>query len=279
VGTLTADTAVSGDGGKYEATLSADWTVWNVNGGYIASVLLRACGAEASLPRPASLSCHFLGPPRPGPVTVEVQSLGGGRSAQSLAAQVTQDGRPIAHGLVWMVDDSLTGLQHDVAEMPAVPAPAQLRSSREMLDDEQWAARPPIWSNFEERPIDWPDDWADPSPKSPRTLSWLRFAPPAPYDDPLVDAARVLVPLDLFPPSSAFRAYRNAERTHLPMSLDLSVTFHRPSRTAPWLLVDSSAPVAAGGLVGGQASVWSEGGELLATSTAQLLCRSVGKAG
>jgi acyl-CoA thioesterase len=281
MGSLFDDTMVSRNGrvsrnaSGWSATLAEDWTVWALNGGYLAAVMLRACGAMSGLGRPASVSCYFLAPPKPGTVQVDVERLRVSRKAEALAARMTQNGIPVAHGMVWMVAEGLSGLSHDAAVAPPVPRPEQLASSQRMLTDAQWAARPPMWRNFEERPIDWPDDWVNPSPRPPRVLSWLRFVRDEVHDDPVVDAGRSLVLLDLYPPSAAYRAYDNAHRTHNPTSLDLHVTLHRAAGKSPWLLIDAEAPLAADGLVAGRGSVWSESGELLATSTQQLLCRSV----
>ncbi|MEY2470249.1 MAG: acyl-CoA thioesterase, partial [Actinomycetota bacterium] len=64
MGELGKDTdieAVDGEQGRFRHRLSRAWQVWGPNGGYIASVALRAAGRCTPLPRPASLSCLFLG--------------------------------------------------------------------------------------------------------------------------------------------------------------------------------------------------------------------------
>ena len=42
MGELSADTAVDGTDGVYSARLSSDWEIWGPNGGYVASVAMRA---------------------------------------------------------------------------------------------------------------------------------------------------------------------------------------------------------------------------------------------
>lgn len=274
MGHLFADTEVQGRSGRFTANLGADWAVWTVNGGYLAAVALRAAAESATLRRPGSIAYQFLASPRPGPVELQVETLRASRSTEVLSVRTAQAGDPVGHATVTMVADGLVGLAHDGPPMPPVPRAEQLRSSRDLLSEQQWSARPPIWSTFEERPIDWPDDWTAPSARPPRLLTWLRFEGGT-HDDPVVDAGRLLVALDLFPPSAAFRAYDDAGRTHLPVSLDLQAVLHRPASRSPWILVDAEAPVAAGGLVGGRAAVWSATGELLGSSTQQMLCRSV----
>jgi acyl-CoA thioesterase II len=279
MGSLSADSAVTGGDGRWAAKLAKDWTVWDINGGYVAAVMLQACGADSVFNRPASLSCHFLSRASPGEVEVRTERLRRSRDAESLSVEMTQGERIIARGLVWLVADHLAGLTHEAAVPPIVPPPRQLLTSRAMLTEEQWSARPPIWHNLEERPIDWPDDWESPTAVPPRQLSWVRFVHEAEYGDEVVDVGRSLILLDLFPPVAAFRAYDNARRTHTTMSLDLNVTLHRSARHSPWLLVHATAPVARDGLVAGRAEVWSESGELIATSTQQLLCRPVRSGG
>jgi acyl-CoA thioesterase len=56
-------------------------------------------------------------------------------------------------------------------------------------------------------------------------------------------------------------------------SIDLTVQFHRLAPQSAWLLSDAAAPVAEGGLIGGQSRVWSEDGQLLASGGGTLLCR------
>jgi len=279
MGILSADSVVTGGDGRWTAQLAKEWSVWDINGGYLAAIMLRACGRDSVFDRPASLSCHFLARPVPGAVEVTTQRLRRTKTAESLSVEMTQGDQVVARALVWLVGGHLGGLAHEAAVPPAVPPPRQLLSTRDLLAEEQWSARPPIWHLLEERPIDWPDDWESPAAAAPRQVSWIRFVHQAEQADEVADAGRTLILLDLFPPVAAFRGYDNAHRTHMPMSLDLNVTLHRSARHSPWLLVRATAPVAAGGLVAGQAEVWSQAGVLVATSTQQLLCRPVRPAG
>ena len=61
MGDLALDTAVTGDNGDYAIDLSRDWEIWGPNGGYVASIALRAAGAHSRFDRPASIVGHFLG--------------------------------------------------------------------------------------------------------------------------------------------------------------------------------------------------------------------------
>jgi acyl-CoA thioesterase len=58
-------------------------------------------------------------------------------------------------------------------------------------------------------------------------------------------------------------------------SLDVTARFHDLTAASEWLLVEGRAPVAGGGLIGGESAVWSDGGRLVASAGSQLLCRPV----
>ena len=96
MGDFEADTRVEGEpGGRYRAVLSRDWEIWGPNGGYVATIALRAAGREARIQRPASFAAHFLGVARFEPVDVEVRALHQGRRSESFHVSVRQAGRPI----------------------------------------------------------------------------------------------------------------------------------------------------------------------------------------
>jgi len=48
MGNLADDTEVSGADDHYVARLSRDWEIWGPNGGYLASVAIRAAGAHSA---------------------------------------------------------------------------------------------------------------------------------------------------------------------------------------------------------------------------------------
>src|SRR5205823_4892878 len=83
MGNLAADTAVSGADGRYQATLSPDWEIWGPNGGYVASIALRAAGAHSAFDRPATFSCHYLAVARFDAVDLDVRTLRRTKRAES----------------------------------------------------------------------------------------------------------------------------------------------------------------------------------------------------
>ncbi len=84
MGDLAADTKVTGSVGRYSARLSRDWEIWGPNGGYIASIALRAAGEHSQFGRPVSIVGHFLGIATFDDVVVEVKTLRLTKRAESM---------------------------------------------------------------------------------------------------------------------------------------------------------------------------------------------------
>jgi len=272
VGDVAIDGAVVGDGGRYQVRLSRDWEIWGPNGGYVAAIALRAAGAASALPRPASFAGHFLSVADFDVVDLEVTTLRAAKRAESLRVSMSQQGRRIFEAIVWTVAE-VAGLEHDDATMPSVPPPSQLKSIEELVPDADRAQRYRFWENLEARPIDFVP-WAERRPGAPAWREWYRFRPRARCEDPFADAARSLLLIDTMSWPAACRAHP-PDNGYIAPSLDISVQFHRLAPECEWLLVDAVAPVAAHGLIGGQARVWSPAGQLLASGGGQLFCRPI----
>lgn len=273
MGSLDRDTALSGEGGRYRATLSEDWRIWGPNGGYVAAIALRAAGALSRFRRPVSFHCHFLGVGAFGAAEVRVERMREARTAESLRVVLAQGDRAFLEAHVW-TSEVRDGLVHDHAPMPSVALPSSLPSFEQLLTEEQ-QRRPgfPFWDNLEGKPTDWvpPDAWV---PTAPRLRCWYRFRPDACFDDPFLDAARPLILLDTLSWPAACRAHREDENPWMAPSLDLAARFHRAPPYGEWLLVDASADVAAEGVIGFANRVFDESGRLLASGGGQLLCRA-----
>ncbi|MBI4517441.1 MAG: thioesterase family protein [Deltaproteobacteria bacterium] len=270
MGDLAADTAIDGRDGHYRASLARDWEIWGPNGGYLAAIALRAAGASTGLRRPASFACHYLSVAEFDEVELHVTTLRASKRAASLRVSMTQQARPILEAVVWVVGD-VAGLEHDTAQMPPVPPPSELKAVEDLLSPEDRKASYPFWQNLEARPIDWVH-WNQRAPGPPVWREWYRFRPRAVFDDPFVDAARALVLIDTMLWPATCRAYAGV-LPYVAPNLDVAVQFHRAAAACEWLLCDAAAPVAAHGLIGGQSSVWSADGQLLASGGGQLLCR------
>lgn len=267
MGDLARDTAVEGGEGRYLARLSREWEIWGPCGGYVAAIAFRAAAAESRLPRPASFACHYLGVGEFREVEIEVRRLGGGKRAESLRVSMTQGGRALLEGLAWFAADG-DGLRHDTAPAPEVPDPDALKS----WEDLGYPSHYEFWRNVEARPFDWVGAWDDRPGGEPVYRQWYRFRPRATFEDAAVDAARLLVALDILPWPAAAMAYRG-RLPYIAPSLDLTVRFHRAVPESDWLLCAGEAPIAEDGLVSGSARVWSRDGRLLASGEQHMLCR------
>ncbi|HEX6235661.1 MAG TPA: thioesterase family protein [Acidimicrobiales bacterium] len=277
MGDLEKDTALEPVAdGRYTAELREDWNIWGPNGGYVASVALRAAGLTTGRARPASIVAHFLGVAAFDRVNVDVAVLRGSRFATSARVSITQGGRPVLEALVWGVDPGGAALEHDIAPAPEVPPPSEVPSWEERMADVDPADRPPFrfWDNIEHRPLQWRDDWPPPEPASPEGRWWFRFRPTPLFDDPWVDACRLLIPVDTMGWPAAFPAHAHVDPPEvIAPTVDLSAHFHRPATGEEWLLCDAVSPVAAGGLVAATVRVWGRSGALLASGDQSMLCR------
>ena len=273
MGDLGVDTSVERvEEGRYRAVLSADWEIWGPMGGYIASVALRAAGAESPFARPASFSCHYLGVAAFDAVEIEVTTLRSARTALSQRVEITQNGKRMLEATVWSVGD-VDGLEHDVTVAPDVPHHRDLPTILELLTEEEKAEGPgfPFWNNLEAKPIAFS--------RGPRTEAtdpvfrdWQRFVPTSTFDDPWADACRSLVLVDVQSWPAASRAHAWGHGFYAP-SLDLYVSFNDPQPESEWLLLDGHGPIARDGLMGWTGRLWSDDGHLVASGGGQLLCR------
>jgi acyl-CoA thioesterase II len=268
VGDFAADTAVTGSGGRYVATLAPDWQVWGPLGGYVAAIGLRALGAEAELPRPASFSCQFLSFARFAEVELEVSTLRRGRRSQALQVLMRQERKPVLAGQGWFVDAKLEGYEHVDAVMPRVAMPEALQSYEQLADNyDEWY---PLWTTrtVDAKPLEWGSD----EPGPPVWQTWMRLVKTPPLDDPVLEAARSLMWLDLMMWNASTPPHRPWPLRHLAPNLDVSALFHGAAPREEWLLCDAHSPVASEGLVGCHGRVWARDGRLLASGTSQLLC-------
>jgi acyl-CoA thioesterase II len=274
MGDLGIDTAVAGRDGHYTAQMSRDWEIWGPNGGYVASIALRAAGAHSRFDRPASLVGHFLGVAGfDSPVDLEVTTLREAKRAESIRVSMTQRGNPIFDAMVWAVGD-VSGLEHEVLQMPVYPDPETLPTVREKL--EAAGVVPTMtfkfWGNFDERPVTWVDDWENREPTLPVAEGWYRYVPRDTFaDDAWLDACRSVILLDTMGWPAVCRLHTRSD--YIAPSIDLSIGFHRQAPAEPWLFVQATAPSGNAGVIGCESRVWSRGGSLLAVGASQLLCR------
>jgi acyl-CoA thioesterase len=277
VGNLAEDTAIEQIGdGRFRATISSDWALWGPVGGYVAAIALRAAGAHAGLPLPASLSCQFLSLARFDVVDIEVECLRRTRHAASLTVLMKQRDVPVLSALVWAIADDIPGPARRLSGAPDVPGPEQIA---EMERDPRLAsttaatatATGTFWKNLELRTLAFDETRSD----GLQIHSWAKFRPRAHFGDPWLDACRELITIDtaIFPAVAiALDGGRYAA-----LSMDLYAAFHAPPPAEDYLLVTAQSTAAGGGLVSGIAQTRSADGTLTASGGSQLLCRMLGR--
>ena len=84
--TFAADTAVARiDERTYGGEVHDGWDIGgNANGGYLLAVAARAMRDASGRPDPVSITAHYLRPGKPGPVTVDVETVKEGRTFASV---------------------------------------------------------------------------------------------------------------------------------------------------------------------------------------------------
>jgi acyl-CoA thioesterase-2 len=179
----------------------------------------------------------------------------------------------ILTGSVWGVDAGIPGLDHRVSQVPISPlSPDGLMSVRERFEGTDAPAPHPFWSNIEQRPLQWIDDWDNRVAGEPHQQNWYRFIDGETFDDPWLDACRSLVVLDVDSWGAATRAHDGALE-HFAPTIELAVRFIGHTHEQPWLFSDAVSPVAANGLVAHSGTIWTPDERLVATGGSTLLCR------
>ena len=271
MGDLGADTAVVGEDGAYRGEVSPDWEIWGPMGGYLAGIGLRSAGLECGRTRPASISVHFLGGIGSGPVDVAVETVRTTRVATSLSVTISQGERTGLRALVWAVDE-FEALEHHTERRPdEQPPPKEVPSFEQRSASLPDHDPHPFWQNLDFRPLRWIEDW-DAGPHEPNTDGWYRFQPTATFDDPWVDAVRLLILVDLDGWPAAHRAHPLDAPWFAP-TIELAARFLGDASEESWLRAIAEAPVAVHGLVGHHGEVWSPTGRLLAAGGSTLLSR------
>ncbi|MCU1359219.1 MAG: acyl-CoA thioesterase, partial [Ilumatobacteraceae bacterium] len=235
-----------------------------------------AAGAACGRTRPANVSLHFLGVASfDEPVTIEVEMQRSTRVASSVSVAMHQSGRAIARAMVWAIDDGLPGLQHDHGSAPDAADWRSLPTVQERCaaDGVEYQPNYRFWLNFEQRPTRWISDWANRTALAPEYLHWLKMVPRATFDDPWVDAGRLLLMVDLGAWPAASAAHVTDE--FVGPSIDVSCEFHRVGGADEWVLLHGVSPHAGDGLIASHQQVWNDRGQLLASGVSHLLCRPI----
>lgn len=275
MGDFAADTTLTPVGdGAHTRVLHRDWEIWGPNGGYLGALALRAAAVQSGRARPANITVHFLGVAGfDEPVDITTSTLRASKVATSVEVRITQAGRAVLHAMVWAIDEGLGGLRHTHGDAPDVAHWRDLMTVQERFVEEGlvYASNYRFWDNFEQRPTVWISDWEHRGELAPVYQEWLRFTPDGADTDAWLEAARLLLLVDLGGWPAASRAHLQQE--HIAPSIDVSCEFHRLPAEPSWYLLEGVSPHAADGLVASRQSVWDDQGQLLASGISHLLCR------
>ena len=277
---VTMDDAGSHDVGatrRGRAELSAKWEIWGPQGGYLASVALRAAGIATGRARPASINAHFTGAGASAPVDVHTEINRTTRVATSATVRITQSSERgdllLMTATVWGVDADLPGLEHQTQDQPlAAAGPHHLPDLETLMAGRDRPPPHPFWENVEQRPVHFVDDWDARTAGDARNQCWYRFAEGETHADRWLDACRSLVVLDVESWAATVRAHVGVLEYFAP-TIEVTARFVGDTGRDAWLFSDARAPVATGGLVAHAGEIWTEDGRLVTTGGSTLLCR------
>ncbi|HKY13348.1 MAG TPA: thioesterase family protein [Microthrixaceae bacterium] len=278
MGDLAIDTAVTGGEGTYSAFVNPDWEIWGPMGGYVAAIALRAAAEEVSGAEvgsalvPASFTCQFLSPAAFEEIEVAVQVRRASRRTAAVSVELAQGDRAVLSAQAWFAAE-MALVEHDHATHHGRRSYETYPTIQELTDEES-AYR--FWLNFDGRPTDWIDDWDGYAGGAPEWAEWLRFLPTSCFDDPVLEACRLVLLADLPSFPAASRAHpATSSGSWVSPSLDLAVQFHRLDRLGEWLLCLGLAPIAHRGLIAFRSEIWTADDRLAASGSGQLLTRAV----
>lgn len=242
---------------SFTGDLDPGWTVGDKpNGGYLQAVLGRAAATVAAPRQPLAVSAHFLRPPVPGTVDIEVEHLRSARSVTHLRTRMLQEGQACAEAFFALGALDLEG--------PTRSGPALLpRSDAASFDESVRLAPDP--GVFRVALLDQLEVRMDPA-----TLGWARGRPTGrgllegwlalPGGEPF-DPLSLLVAVDAFPPATF-----DLEVTGWVPTVQLS-TYLRALPSPGPVRIRHQANLVAGTRVDETCLVWDGEGTLVAQST------------
>lgn len=200
------DTAVEALGeGRYGGRIDPGWAVIDgaaPNGGYLMALAARAMRDPVpEHPDPVTLTAHFLAPPVVGDVEVDVEVLRSGRRHSTVAATLSQAGRPKVRLLGAFGDlataEGPTRVDRQPPELPPLEACIDFTVENERRADAGGFPPPPIAMRFDHRMPSAVLGWTRGEPSGRGHIGgYLRWRDGAP-----MDTLGLLVVADCYPPA------------------------------------------------------------------------------
>ena len=218
-----------------------------------------------------SLHSYFL---RPGdaskPVVYEVENIRDGRSFGTRRVKAIQNGKVIFY-LTASFQETEQGFEHQAA-MPNVTGPEELPSISDFIFDHQEYIPEAVRGKFlSEKPIELRPveqyNWVKPSKAEPKCHMWIKANGHMPNDLRIHTYMLAYTSDFHFLPTALFAHGKSHWQPNFQIAtIDHAMWFHRPFRMDEWLLYVMESPTAVGGrgLVRGQ--IFSQSGELVATT-------------
>ena len=250
-----------------------------VYGGQVIGQALVAASRTVSPNRSAhSLHGYFL---RAGdttiPILYKVDRIRDGKSFTTRRVVAVQRGQAIfTMSISFQVDEG--GLSHQF-DMPKVPAPDSLPTEDELRREQAKSWPKEFQESFsgssaiQVKPVD-PVDLLNPEPAQAMHRCWMRCGEALP-DDPRIHQCVLAYLSDwsLLDTASRPHAVSFMQDNVQVASLDHAMWFHRPFRADEWLLYDQDSPSASGARGFNRGLIYSQTGELVASTTQEGLLR------
>ncbi len=254
---------------RFQAKLSNNWEIWGPNGGYVAAIALRAVGECCPGKIPASFYCQYLNVAKFDAVTIDINPLKKGRSAEAYDVILSQNDKLILKALVW-VSTPTAGLEHNLVSKP------ESWVDLDQTPDQKEPWNFPFWKNFDVKQL---QPAMTPERKSSGGISanWYRYLSGLDLSDPFLNAARSAILIDTLQWPATVLAYDEGDYHYLAPSLDLNLQFHDSQSTQDWLFCEAKSLCADQGLVSAYGRVWDKSGHLLASGSSQLICQAMRK--
>lgn len=254
-------------GGAYSAVNDPAWAApGGPNGGYLAAIVLRALEQRIDDPgRPArSITLHYLRPPGPGELRIDVVVERSGRTLSTLTARVSQGDRLCVIAIAAFAGAFPSAVADFAAPMPSVPGPEGIEPFVPHPRMPPIAHRLVMRGTIGPRPFSGGDEAL--------TGGWMSLREPQP-----LDAATLALYADAWVPP----VFARVKEPLAAPTIDLTIHFRAPLAAAaappdvPVLGVFRSR-YATDGLAESDGELWSRDGVLLAHSRQLMLLRPLG---